>query len=212
MDQPIVGWRRWNLVDGAEAAPVLAPAGSGVDTWPHKRAAEARCGAPRLLRRGFRPHPSPDFSCTCGIYVSNELDVGERSTPAYPPPPVVGTASVWGRVIEHERGFRAEFAYPARLRLVCALCVEFEPGPGEPSVTHAFLGSLFPLCREHSGGIQLYDGRRTQLTDVDPSELQARLLDAYAVDLLPFEVVAPLFGRPAPPRPPPYWPAIRAIG
>jgi hypothetical protein len=144
--------------------------------------------------------------------VSRELDAAERSTPAYPSPPVVGTASIWGRIIEHERGYRAEFAYPARLRLVCAVCVELEPGPGDPSVVHAFLGSLFPLCREHARGIQLYDGRRTRPTDVDPSEIQARLLDAYAVDLLPFEAVVPLLRRPAPPPPQPYWPAIRVVG
>jgi len=35
---------------------------------------------------------------------------------------VIGTVALWGGVIEHELGYRAEFGYPQRLRLICPEC------------------------------------------------------------------------------------------
>jgi len=49
------------------------------------------------------------------------------------------------------------------------------------------------------------------ILDLDPGELQARLLDTYAVEVLPLEHVAPLFRLPRTPDPPPYMPTIRAV-
>ena len=37
-------------------------------------------------------------------------------------PAVLGRVALWGRVIEHEHGYRARFAYPQRLRLICQFC------------------------------------------------------------------------------------------
>jgi hypothetical protein len=123
----------------------------------------------------------------------------------------VGTVALWGMVIEHEIGWRGQFAYPARLGLVCSMCAWFEPGPGVPTVVHAFAGSSYALCDIHRGGIQLQDGRRTRPTDLDPRALQARLLDAYAVDLVPIDSVRSLFRRRRTPEPPGYVPSIRVV-
>ena len=82
---------------------------------------------------------------------------------------------------------------------------------GRPSVVHGFAGRLYPLCDEHAGGIQVPDGRRSRATGKDPSALEARLLDAYAVEVLPIERCARLFARPAAPSPPPYVPVIRTV-
>jgi hypothetical protein len=113
--------------------------------------------------------------------------------------------------VEHERGWRAQFAYPARLRLVCAMCVWFEPGPGLPVVVHSFSGRLYTLCSVHRGGIELPDGRRTRRTSIDPKALQDRLLSEYAVDLVPIEAVRPLFERQATPPGPTYMPSIHIV-
>ena len=43
-------------------------------------------------------------------------------------PAVLGRVALWGRVIEHEHGYRARFAYPQRLRLICQFCFWQEPG------------------------------------------------------------------------------------
>ena len=210
LDEPITGWRVWNLSED-RSGPLLRPAGAGVDAWPPRRRVEARCGVSPLLRGGRSPHAAPDLRCRCGIYASRSLEAFEPSRPAWPPTPVIGTVAMWGRIVEHERGWRAQYAYPARLRLVCAMCAWFEPGPGLPEVVHSFSKRLYTLCSVHRGGIELPDGRRTRPTGIDPKALQARLLDAYAVDLAPIEAVRSLFGRPKTPAPPTYMPSIRVV-
>ena len=207
-DEPISGWRIWNLSNDPDD-PRLLPAGSGVDPWEPMHAVEARCGVPSILTS--RSHVAPDVACRCGIYASRSLEDFERPRPAWPPPTVVGTVSLWGTVIEHERGWRARFAYPARLGIVCAMCAWFEPGPGSPIVVHSFAGCLYGLCEIHRGGIQVQDGRRTRPTGIEPSMLQSRLLDVYAVDPVPFAAVASLFRHPRTPEPPPYIPSMRVV-
>jgi hypothetical protein len=210
-DEVVVGWRTWDVSLDDETGPLLLPVGSGVDVWAPRRPLRARCGVPAVLSLFRRPHEAPDPGCRCGIYAARSLDAFDRPRPAWPPPPVLGTVSLWGRVIEHERGWRAAFAYPARLRLVCSMCAWFEPGPGAPVTVHRFLGRLYTLCERHRGGIEVPDTRRSRPTDVDPRALEASLLGAYAVDLLPLEPVAPLFRRPRTPDPPGYIPTIRVV-
>jgi hypothetical protein len=206
-DEPVQGWRVWNL---REDPWQLEPAGSGVDAWPPGRAVEARCGASPILT-WRHPHSAPDPGCTCGIYGATSLAIFDRPRPAWPPPSIVGTVALWGRVIEHERGWRAAFAYPARLRLVCAMCAWFEPGPGVPVAVHRFAGRLYGLCERHRGGIQVPDGRVSRPTDLDPLAVQSRLLDAYGVDLVPIEQIEFLFRSPPTAEPPSYIPSIRVV-
>jgi hypothetical protein len=203
---PVTGWRAWNLSGGD--TPLLHPVAADGDPWPAREAFEARCESPSLLRR-WRPHEAPHPRCRCGIYAARSPDDFDRPRPAWPPAAVVGTVSLWGRVIEHERGWRARVAYPARVRLVCVMCAWFEPGPGHPVVVHSFGRRVYPLCELHGDGIELPDGRTSIPTDGSPPELQARLLSAYAVDPLPVEAVEPLFRLPRTPEPPAYWPSIR---
>lgn len=210
LSEPVEGWRIWNL-SASLTKPSLLPAGSGVDAWPPRGAVEARCGRPSLLSVGRGSHRAPALDCRCGIYAGRSLAAFGRPRPAWPPPAVVGTVSLWGTVIEHERGWRAQFAYPSRLALVCVMCAWFEPGPGTPAVVHVFAGRLYPLCDEHRSGIMVPDGRQTRVIDVTPAALRADLLDAYAVDVLPFESYEWLFRQPATPEPPAYVPSIRPV-
>jgi hypothetical protein len=76
---------------------------------------------------------------------------------------------------------------------------------------HTLFRRLYTLCQEHRGGIQIPDGRRSKPTDVDPDELQGRLLATYTVDLLPLELVRVLFRLPRTPDPPPYVPTISSV-
>jgi hypothetical protein len=91
------------------------------------------------------------------------------------------------------------------------MCAWFEPGPGRPVAVHTFAGCALALCEHHRGGIQVPDGRRTRPTDVDPKVLESRLLDAYAVDLLPIGSVERLFRMERTPDPPAYIPTIRVV-
>jgi len=209
--EPVEGWRTWNLSADPAGDPLLHPARPSPDAWLPRRPLEARCTASPILSLFRRPHDAPNASCTCGIYAARSLESMDRPRPAWPPPPVVGTVTLWGRMVEHELGWRAAFAYPSRLRLVCAMCAWFEPGPGNPVTVHTMFRRLYTLCDVHRGGIQIPDGRRSKPTDVDPDELQRRLLATYTVDLLPLERVQVLFRLPRTPDPPPYVPTIRSV-
>ena len=206
----VTGWRAWNLSEDA-GSPLLLPSGAGVDTWPRGHPLEARCSVPAIVRPRRRDHDVPEPSCRCGVYANRSLDAFSRRRPAWLPPPVIGRVSMWGRTVEHEQGWRARFAYPARLRLVCAMCAWVEPGPGVPAVVHGFGRLRYAFCRRHRGGVEVPDGRRTTVLRTDPEALQARLLDAYSVDLLPLEAIEELFARPAALPEPGSKPAIRAV-
>jgi hypothetical protein len=102
---------------------------------------------------------------------------------------VLGSVALWGRTVEHTLGYRSEFAYPQRLRLVCPVCF-WQRGR---SVTRPRIvaidrdGAAMPLCDEHrrtaeASGLAL--GRWTPGRD-----LESRLLAEYRVEILPFGTV-----------------------
>jgi hypothetical protein len=178
--EPIVGFRAWRLVltpDGARIAPTTPR-----PSWPPHRAEAAGCtGSHTRLYMVFdptaTPHRSPDKGCTCGWHA-----VRDASTLVRPggPAAVVGQVSLWGRVIEHARGFRAEYAYPARLRLVCTRCMRTGRWPAVPSVVGVRNGAAEPSCDGHARHVT-----RTSDVTLDAKVVEHELLDAYAVELLP---------------------------
>src|SRR5262249_12673212 len=56
-------------------------------------------------------HAAPDEQCVCGVYACDDANAAlfyaHRSGSA-----VVGRTKLWGRVVEHEAGWRAERSYP----------------------------------------------------------------------------------------------------
>src|ERR671918_2854573 len=131
-------------------------------------------------------HHSPEPGCTCGIHAVKDparLARAGRSTA------VVGRVAIWGRVIEHSKGYRAELAYPSRLALVCAWCLWRGRMPAAPDRVVQRGAWLRPACAEHSRRPTAV-GRSTPANDV----LQ-ELLDTYGVDRLPAEMFRPLDER-----------------
>lgn len=182
VSEAIDGWRTWTLAgsrDGSEAIllPISWPvAGHTGKAWPRRAPAHAECG-----RR--RRHPVPGAGCTCGIHATRTVDLLRRTrTPA-----VLGTVALWGRVAEHEHGYRAEYGYPQRLALVCALCFWQwgAAGSDPPDVAvRGRRGRMVPLCVPH---LELsrrygYPARRV----LDAGVVERALLGAYAVDILRF--------------------------
>lgn len=123
--QPVVGWRTWLLVEteaGYRLQSIIYPT-----PWPARGSLRAGCRRePSLLHRlQRRKHPAHDtisVRCTCGIYAST----GPEGAAAYldyalpftrPCRRAIGQVALWGRVVECERGWRAERAYPLRLFL-----------------------------------------------------------------------------------------------
>ena len=202
--EPLIGWRVWNLVMHRSGRdPALRPAGAGRGEWLMRRPYRASCR--RAGSAGSMPHdqhPSPVLECTCGIYASSSLRNLVTSTPAMPAVSAVGTVALWGRVIEHERGWRAEFAYPDRLTLVCVVCLQQGSGAGQPAfvVAEPVRTGPYPalaVCRDHAG-IVTAAGHRVL---APAAVIRSALLDRYAVDLMPFDSVRSLFERDRMPVP-----------
>jgi hypothetical protein len=115
--EPLCAWRLWEVED-VGSAPRLRSL-YRLSFWPVGAPLEARCEAQRL-RLSRRPrHAAPSETCTCGIYAAPfELIRRKLAVDGGLPPGclfVIGTVSLWGDVLECERGWRAALAYPSRL-------------------------------------------------------------------------------------------------
>lgn len=122
--EPVVGWRLWHVAERDGALRLVSPLYR--TTWPTRRELVACCrrgmeSGLSLYWPGIRRHPPPHPGCRCGIYGSQtpaqaamylsgffkqREDVVHR---------VLGTVSLWGTVVECERGWRASHAYPVRI-------------------------------------------------------------------------------------------------
>jgi len=113
--EPIVGWRQWNFMYPHFLANL------GYDTiYVPREKIEARCE-----QEDQSEQQAPHLTCTCGIYAYKEkprLLREIRNTYGRPLAPpfsglrlVYGEINLWGKVIEHEDGYRAQFGYPKRL-------------------------------------------------------------------------------------------------
>jgi hypothetical protein len=111
--EPIRAWRVWRLRGSGpfDAEPVLESCIYG-DVWPARQAFSAAC----------RDHALPVADCGCGIYAvttrAAALALAHWARSALPNPIVYGQVHLWGRVLLHSAGYRAELAYPYELALV----------------------------------------------------------------------------------------------
>jgi len=168
------GWRAWSVIEQDE------------DVWLSSltRAEEWQPAMPFVATCARRRHPSPHRGCSCGIYAAakpEELAGLGRIAGA-----AIGQVSLWGRLAEHSRGYRAEIAYPARLRLVCVACLaegngvlatridRLSASPASPRVR------LVPMCEVHADIRSLPPAR----------EVEQRLLARYRVEALPDASIA----------------------
>jgi len=111
---PIVGYRVWQW----DVAGLKSLNG---EAWCADRPLSALCradargfisGLPRFTHDSDQmPHPS----CTCGIYAAKALERLRQC--GYSRFGVYGEVYLWGTVIEHERGWRAQYAYPKSFTL-----------------------------------------------------------------------------------------------
>jgi hypothetical protein len=118
--EPVRAWRVWYVLLQEQRLrlrslffPLL---------WEPGRRVEAECLHRRLLRRSRRrPHAAPHERCKCGIYAATALSTAANYRRFLQPAPpeaiqyALGRVSLWGLVIECERGWRASYAYPAAL-------------------------------------------------------------------------------------------------
>lgn len=186
--EPIEGWRAWRLrrtEDGLRIAPTTPR-----PDWEPGVPIHATCsGAHTREYMIYNPelaefHRSPEPGCTCGIHAMKDPRRLRRSRPGKTAG-VIGTVAMWGRVIEHTKGWRAEFAYPARLRLVCVWCLWDARLPGVPDRVFDRDGALLPACEDHAREPKAVGTR------LDVRSTENAMLDAYGVELLPVELLSP---------------------
>jgi hypothetical protein len=127
--EPILGWRLWHVrLHGGRYR--LESFTRHHVSWPARRRLEAGCSA--------HGDDAPISGHECGIYAFKSRDLAEELLRRYigvrqcygreqefPPPrrgrPIaLGSVSLWGRILERERGYRAQYAYPYELFLLNA--------------------------------------------------------------------------------------------
>jgi hypothetical protein len=125
-------------------------------------------------------HEAPHVGCTCGLHGTHGLDLLRRTRC----PAVLGRVALWGRVIEHELGFRGQYGYPQRLRLICQFCFwQWGTHGVRPAVVGWFpRGDLLPMCDDHAEMAGRYGMRPHAWLPFE--ETDQRLRDTYAVDPL----------------------------
>lgn len=116
--EPFVGYRAWNWTEDGKLTSL------NKEPWTPKVAFQANChfvddhrsmvaAATTLSAKKFweeHAHQVPDPDCTCGMYaginMQHMIDIGyiERG--------IHGEVSLWGRLMRHTLGWRAQFAYP----------------------------------------------------------------------------------------------------
>ena len=106
-DDPVLGWRYWQL----SPRRLLRSVTQRQFEWPPGRVLRAIC-----VEVG---HPAPADRCNCGLYANPDLEaLRQHGLCLAPEVVIVGQVALWGKVVDDEPSYRGEFAYPARLSLV----------------------------------------------------------------------------------------------
>lgn len=120
--EPLVGWRTWKVrtpFPGSDACPGLSSIILDAPWAPRRKFSaehsfdlEAKC-------RGLL-----DLACSCGIYAFNDpleafvylMRVRDRLL-GMSVEVAMGTVNLWGKVVECQSGYKAEYAYPHHIYL-----------------------------------------------------------------------------------------------
>jgi len=106
----LIGWRVWLVVETA--------AGLRLGSVIHDHVWEPGVPATAVCRER---HAAPDPACTCGIHAAHEPATALPYLRGRNDPGtigrVLGRVLLWGTVVEHEQGWRAQHARPFELWL-----------------------------------------------------------------------------------------------
>jgi hypothetical protein len=111
---PLVGYRVWQW----DAIGLRSLNG---ERWFAHQPLSAVCRADvcgsiaGLSKSTHNPAELPSFGCSCGVYAAKTVEHLYQC--GYKTLGVHGDVYLWGTVVEHERGWRAQFAYPKTLFL-----------------------------------------------------------------------------------------------
>lgn len=114
----IIGWRGWRVTTSGNEYRLQ---GLGRDAvWEPKKPVKAECKRDTFFsllhgEPGPEPHDCPGKDCSCGVWAFRSLDEFKKMGESYSSTAVVGQVFLWGRVLECENGYRAQFAVPKEL-------------------------------------------------------------------------------------------------
>src|ERR1039458_8151982 len=111
---PIVGYRVWRWVAAGLKSLNGEPWSPGKPLASACRASNRRTTVGRA-EAAHDANDAPQEKCRCGVYASKSLE--HLHTTGYERYGICGEVNLWGTVVEHEQGFRAQFAYPKTLFL-----------------------------------------------------------------------------------------------
>jgi hypothetical protein len=159
---PIIGHRVWRW----DAAGLSSLNGK---LWSPRQPLAAKCGA----GTAHGAHEPPRLDCTCGVFAAKNIEHLRQL--GYDGRGIRGEVHIWGTVVEHELGWRAQFAYPKTLFLPPDLIpcdtkeMEARLGALAAYVIDIFMlgsGRKIPLCRKGPGfdteGLDYLIGNRTE--------------------------------------------------
>jgi hypothetical protein len=125
---PLLGWRAWRVSEDGEDV-VLRSMFKYETVWPGRAPLVGKC----LCQPHPSPHEAPGIGAgePCGIYAVKDRETTRAWQSYVSSSPrearhfgvVIGRVQLWGRIVRHEHGYRAQFAYPGDL-----VVVELEPG------------------------------------------------------------------------------------
>ena len=105
---PVVAYRVWRWKETLQSL--------NGEPWLPGRHVEARCRVALAARHTTEAvNEVPNRKCTCGIYAAKNSEHLRRV--GYADRGVCGEVYLWGTVVEHTLGWRAQFAYPKHLVL-----------------------------------------------------------------------------------------------
>jgi hypothetical protein len=111
---PIVGYRGWTW----DTMGLKSLCG---ERWRPNQSLAARCRASAVVGtiasrvEGHDSHEAPQAKCTCGVHAAKSLEHLRKN--GYDRCGIYGEVCLWGTVVEHELGWRAQLAYPKNLFL-----------------------------------------------------------------------------------------------
>lgn len=119
-NKPIIGWRAWEFLHPHFLADV-----NKRHIWVPGEKIEARCHLfTGNLLFPTQEHVAPEFRCQCGIHafknsgvLGHEIMTGWNFTVPNETR-FIGEVSLWGKIIVHRLGYRAQFAYPKRVYVI----------------------------------------------------------------------------------------------
>ena len=110
---PVVAYRVWRWKETGLQSLNGEP-------WLPGQHLEARCRvAPAARHMGEAANEVPHRKCTCGIYAAKNSEHLRQI--GYADGGICGEVYLWGTVVEHELGWRSQFAYPKSLSLPLSL-------------------------------------------------------------------------------------------